>query len=76
MKRDNMNDEFPVGFLGFNSDFEFSESCFLCRFFSGCAGAFYTWKKFCFFSAAELRACTFFLVIFSKYVLLCNCKCQ
>jgi hypothetical protein len=29
-----MNDEFPVGFLGFNSDFEFSESCSFCADFS------------------------------------------
>ena len=71
---ENMDDEFPSGFLAFNSDFEYSQACSFCSDFSlDVLELFINGKNFlCFFSAAELTACTFFCNLmgfhFSKYV--------
>lgn len=70
-----MDDEFPIGLLAFDSDFEYSESCSFCADFSlDVLELFINGKKFlCFFSAAELNACIYFCNLmgfhFSKYVL-------
>ena len=70
-----MDDEFPIGFLAFVSDFEFSQASSFCSDFSlDVLELFIYGKNFlCFFSAAEFTACTFFCNLmgfnFSKYAL-------
>lgn len=70
-----MDDEFPIGLLAFDSDFEYSEFCSFCADFSlDVLELFINGKNFlCFFSAAEFNACIYFCNLmgfhFSKYVL-------
>lgn len=70
-----MDDELTIGFLAFDSDFEFSQACSFSSDFSvDVLELFINGKHFlCFFSAAEFTACTFFCHLlgfhFSKYVL-------
>lgn len=70
-----MDDEFPIGLLAFDSDFEYSEFCSFCADFSLDVFEFLINGKKClsFFSAAEFNACIYFCNLmrfhFSKYVL-------
>lgn len=70
-----MDDEFPIGLLAFDADFEYSEFCSFCADFSlDVFEVFINGKKcLCFFSAAEFNAYIYFCNLmrfhFSKYVL-------